>query len=311
MKKIGLIIFGLALTGGFAASDYFPLAQGNSWTFSYQSSSAAVVPNPLVTSDSGIVRWEITYGGMLPQIYVKQTRSLYRRTVTGGSLPGYDSVFSSPKITVDTLYFHQDYVRIDTLNPRADSIENAISFGGATCPVAVHDPAGSLPVELTVKDTFVPFLSSGLVAILGVKISSRSCSCDKGKLWTFVLGPDIGPVEAYIALCPGMVGAKYSETRKLISYAFPTSVINDKLRAARFPEMKIKSSATTITCSFGKAVQPVSIGLYSVSGKEVTRFTAGESGMFSADAGLVPSGCYVLLVRTAIGVFNKKIWLGR
>jgi hypothetical protein len=315
MKKIGLIICSLVITGSFAGPDYFPIKTGNTWTWSYASRSAAVVIDPAVTFDSGTVCWEVldphfSGGGNLVSP-VKQTKSLFRRTLRWIA-EVHDTILASPIISIDTIVFKQGIVTVDTLVHQADSLRNAISFNTATCPVAVHDPAGSLPVELTVKDSVI-FIGSGsaVAGILGKKVSSRECSCDRGTLWSFFLLPDLGPREAYISVCPGMVGASYSETRKLISYSFPKTAINEKRQVTRLPEMKITKTGTTLACSFGASVRPYSIALYSVSGRKVARFAAGGSGKYVADAGLVPSGCYVLMARTDGGVYNKKLWMGR
>lgn len=310
-KVLAIIIFSSVST--FAVPNYFPIWQGNTWEFAYHTNSYPIVPSPSITSDSGIVHWKVLepfFAGGKQVFQVKETRSLYRRIVTRALQTEYDSVFSLPRVSIDTLLFQQAVIMVDTLVHRADSLMNAVSFEETACPVVVHNPMGFLPVELTIKDTVVPLLRND-DSRQSVKISSEECSCSGGKIWSFVLAPDIGPVETFVSICPMLVGFSYSETRRLISWSFPTSIRNEKRSEVRLPEITIRQNAKSVECSFGNGARPVSVEMFTMTGKSVMRFANIESGQAIGNVGLVPSGFYVLKAKTTSGSVTKGIWLGR
>jgi hypothetical protein len=183
-----------------AAADYFPTEVGNAWTFSYVSTSSPVVSNPPTTKDSGTVNWEI-YANIQTEesfaIGVRQMRRLLRRTLTQWGSPGYDSVFSQPRTTIDTVVIIQSFQG-----------GNDISFAAAPCPFAVHDPTIAMPAELSSKDTTISF--QGTISA-GKKMIVSACSClkprsletDPSYSYSFTLIPAIGPVAASIGYCPG------------------------------------------------------------------------------------------------------------
>jgi hypothetical protein len=221
-----------------ATAEYFPVQTGNVWTFSYASTSAPVVPNPPTTRDSGTVKWEIVSNIQTEEslvIGVKQTRDLVRRTLTQPGASGYDSVFTSPRTKIDTIFL------MEHLSP-----SNGICFPGDTCSFAVHDPTVAMPAELSSKDTTVLFQGS---SIAGKKMIVSECSClHKWYSYSFTLGSAVGPVETYITPCPGLAGVSYKETWKLISREYPTAVSQGNARPDALKTVVANQSSGRISC---------------------------------------------------------------
>jgi hypothetical protein len=241
--------FLFALVSGsilYAATDYFPIQVGNAWTFSYVSIAAPVIPNPPTTKDSGTVKWEIVSNGMLEPLTeeillvgVKQTRSLVRRTLTNSEPPGdYDSVFTPPRMIIDTVRFWQPLL-----------VSNAIpiSFETDTCPFAVHYPTVAMPTGLSSKDTTVSFQGAPVAA---KKMIVSDCSCLKERyLYSFTLGPTIGPVEAYITMCPNLAGSSFKETWELISREYPITISRASTPSVLLEAATANQSLGRIFCS--------------------------------------------------------------
>jgi hypothetical protein len=235
MEKRVLLFIAVLATFACAAPDYFPLEKGNMWTFLFFSSSSAVIPNPPVTHDTGAISWEVLASvpaGGKNEYPMREVRNLIRRYQTG-SQP-YDSVFSPPRVTVDTLIFTQT------------PLANDLSFKDATCACMVHNPALPLPSGLTIKDTAVLY---GQGTVNAVKIIPTACSCSKSMLWTFCAAQSTGPVELYLTRC-NIVGTSFHETRKLISREYPTGV-QTKGAETQQPEMgRISVVSRQIVCRF-------------------------------------------------------------
>jgi hypothetical protein len=308
MKKIFLLCIAPAILS--AATEYFPTDTGNTWTFSYVSSSSPVVPDPLVTRDSGTIKWEALRAlgnGIAVYFRFKQTRSLVRRTVSGGGSPGYDSLFSSPRMTMDTVILSRPVVLIDSLDLR-DSLENGLAFSNAACPAAVHDFLKPVPSTMTVTDTTVQFDGSAYAC---KKITPSECSCYKYFLWSFVLADRVGPVGAHITLCPGYVGGAYSETWRLVFREYPP--VAAQSRPSFGPKgacMTILYGSNSIILRFSSgSSHPLSAAVYRLSGREVKRFP-GESGSALVwNTGSVPAGMYLVRARFENGTIARRIWL--
>jgi hypothetical protein len=300
MKVRILSSMALAASLSFGA-DYFPLEQGNSWTYSYVSSITVVTYNPPTTRDSGTVKWEIIPpggGSAAGTTQVKQTRSLVRRVLTG-IIPGYDSTFSPPRTTTDTVVFS------DT------PLQNALSFQSATCACALHDPARALPESLTVKDTTVAFSGSD---VAGRKTVPSACSCTKNQIWSFVLADKLGPLEASITWCPGMAGTSFHETRKLVSRGYPSRVQRAANSPVNMHGVAVSYASGGIVCRLRgpeHAAGPVSVALLSLSGKTIDRFTFDGKAAGSLNTGSLPGGMYLLRVEAGGSVYTERFWLDR
>jgi hypothetical protein len=261
-----IVIASGALLSAIAA-DYFPVQARNAWTFSYASTSAPVVPNPPATKDSGTVKWEI-YSiepvEMVTVTRIKQIRNLVRRTVTQSGIPeGYDSVFSPPRTTIDTVILTE---RID---------QAGIGFSNATCSFAVHDPAIAMPAELSLKDTTVSFQGTPVAC---KKMIVSECSCLKRWYsYSFTLGPAIGPVEAYITMCPNLAGSAYRETWKLISRESPTHVISGTASPVIFKTIAVNLASGRIDCSLNlNHASPVRIEIFDLKGRVMQTLLKGN-----------------------------------
>jgi hypothetical protein len=305
-----ILLFCIAPAVLSAATDYFPTDTGNTWTFSYVSSSSPAVPNPIVTRDSGSVKWEALRAmgnGIAVYFRFKQTRSLARRTVSGGGNPGYDSLFSPPRITTDTVILSRPVVLIDTLGLR-DSLGNGLTFSNDTCPAAVHDFLKSVPSTMTVKDTTVQFDGSAYAC---KKITPSECSCYKSFLWSFVLADRVGPVGAHITLCPGYVGGIYNETWRLVSREYPPVAVQPRLSYGPKGEcMTILGGSNSIMLRFPSgSSHPLSAAVYRLSGKEVKRFPGEPGSALVWNIGSVPAGMYLVRARFENGTIARRIWL--
>jgi hypothetical protein len=249
-----------------AAADYFPVQERNAWTFSYTSISMPVVPNPLITKDSGTVKWDIFENRNVEMVNVYSvnvTYSLMRRTQTRSDTTLSDSVFSPPRTTIDTVILTE---RID---------QAGIAFSAATCAFAVHDPTTTMPAELSSKDTTVSFQGT---AIAGKKMIASDCSClDKWYSYSFTLGPAIGPVEADIRLCSGVVGGSVTETWKLIDRDYPTAVIKGNVTPDACTTVAAEYSSGRITCSLNLGYpSPARIEVLDIKGRLIRPLFKGN-----------------------------------
>jgi hypothetical protein len=291
----------LAATSLAFAADYFPLEKGNSWTFSFVSTTMVVIPNPPTTRDSGTVKWEVAlkYGRDDPLMTLMvRTRSLVRHAITGGVVGNFDTTYSPPLVTVDTL----------TIEEHAPW--NGLFFSGDTCSFAVHDPAGPMPAHLSLKDTSVPY---GRAIIDGKKTIPSSCSCYKNILWYFVLADILGPVEAYLTWCPGMAGTSYHETWKLVSREYPAAVKNG-------PVSLLKDRGIDISQTFGQMVfslqsrshgkEAVSAAIFTISGREIARIAAAADKIIWNPES-APAGTYVIQVKSGNRIRTRQFCLDR
>ncbi len=219
MKIRFLSIYALFfVTAVFAAGDHFPVAQGNSWLFSFVKSSGGW---GTVITDSGTMEWRMqlvtnSSSGLSAAITVKRTynhcRKIYR---PGGRLPGgsevaYDSVFSPPRVSVDS-------VTIISGNQ-----DNGVTLQGDTCWSFVHDPQGSLPAgRLSVRDTAVSCMGKTASAVI---IDQSPCRARFAEPVSYITVKDIGPVEYHLHSSPDLMDAFWAEDWKLISTNFTTPV---------------------------------------------------------------------------------------
>jgi hypothetical protein len=235
MEKRVMLFTAILTECTFAAPDFFPLEKGNAWNFLFFSTSSAVIPNPPVTHDTGTISWEVlasTLAGGKNEYPIREVRNLVRRYQTG--IQNYDSVFSPPRVTIDTLVL------------TAAPLANDLSFKDATCACMVHDPVVPLPSGLTIKDTTVQYNQGTVNA---VKTIPANCSCSQSLLWTFCAAQTTGPVEIYLTRC-NIVGTSFHETRKLISRDFPTGIRAATVGALP-PETIVTSGASRdIVCRF-------------------------------------------------------------
>lgn len=288
------------------AADFFPLAQGNGWTFSYESRSTVIIPNSPITHDSGAVRWEILYGlanSVVIRTYILETRTLCRRAFFNDTELVYDSIYSPPRTILDTILLQQG-VALTQTGRTSDSIKNVISFYSAECPVALHDPAKPLPAELEIKDTAVHFNGSTLSS---KKTIPSECSCLDGNAWSFVLADSIGPVEISISRCPGLAGTGYSETRRLTSRTFPASIGENPSVATRSRGIGITVSKRGIgvTQPLG-AKYPISIALFDAAGRVINKYS-GIPGSLLWNTESITPGIYILRGKTRAGSVMQKI----
>jgi hypothetical protein len=291
------------------AADFFPLDQGNGWTFSYESRSTVIIPNSPITHDSGAVQWKILYGlanSVVIRTYIQETRTLSHRTFFNDTELVYDSIYSPPRTILDTIVLQQG-VALTQTGRTSDSIKNAISFYSAECPVALHDPAKPQPAELEIKDTAVQFNGSTLSC---KKTIPSECSCLDGNAWSFVLADSIGPVEMSISRCPGLAGTGYSETRHLISRTFPASIRENPYAPTRSrgTGITVSKRGIRVTQPLG-AEYPISIALFDAAGKVMKKYSGIPSGPFMWNSESMTPGIYILRGKTRAGNVTQKIWL--
>jgi hypothetical protein len=254
------------LLSASAADDYFPIEVGNAWNFSYVSTISPAVPNPPTTKDSGTVKWEVFSNVTLRPsigseeiliIGIKQTRSLIRRTMTNSEPSGgYDSVFTPPRTTIDTIKFTQSLLA---------PIATPISFENDTCPFAVHYPTLAMPPNLSSKDTTVSFQGSSIAV---KKMIAPWCSSQLKdmRLYSFTLGPVIGPVRAYVTPL-WIAGVSLNETWQLINREYPTAVLKGNAPHAALQEIDINQRLERFSCSLNlEHESPVNISLLDVKG---------------------------------------------
>jgi hypothetical protein len=293
------VVFSGAIWSSFAA-DYFPVEPRNAWTFSYMSVSMPVIPNPTTTKDSGTVKWEIVENRNVEMVNiytVNLKHSLVRRTMTlSDSSVKYDSVFSPPRITIDTVVLRE---RVD---------QTGIGFSNATCAFAVHDPTVAMPPELSSKDTTVSFDGS---PVAGKKMVVSECSClDAKYAYSFTLGPAIGPVEAYITTCPTLAGSSYRETWKLISREYPTYALSGNASPVVCRTVAVNQSSGRIHCSLNLAFpSPVHIGFFDVKGRLIKTLFTGKlnAGVYRYSWNLPVKTVGIALLRMRTGEESRCI----
>jgi hypothetical protein len=309
MKNVLLIFLSLAMAA--AATDYFPFGKGNVWNYSYESRFTVATAEMPTTRDSGGVRWEVLNGlgnSVAIQTYILQTYSLAHRTysVYPDTQPVYDSVFSPPRITVDTIVFRQGVVLTDT-GRIFDSTTNAISFSGADCPVTIHNPEKPLPAELGIKDTAVQFNGSTLAC---KKTIPSECSCLDINAWSFIIADSIGPVETSITRCPGLIGTGFFETRRLLQREYPTAVRFSSSDISQDRQISILYRSNRIYCKTPSGLShQLSVTVYNASGRKIKHFSGMSPGTMQWNIGSVPQGVYLIRVRTAAGSVSKKIYV--
>jgi hypothetical protein len=225
---IGYALCAGAVVGTWGAVDYFPAKVGNYWLFSYGSSSGGWGS---IVVDSGSIKWEIrsiiatkSYPSQVTAM-IEQTRNLLRRTFTPGQIitgsPGYDSVYSPPRITRDSLYLHW-------LEPG-----NAITRDSDTCSIMAHDPAGALPAgTLIIRDTSVLYGGNSISAKI---IDPSPCrggmqQCDEPN-W-LITAAGIGPVRYFNRSPSCLMDAYWSETWKLLQTNAGGSAVDQGRRNA-------------------------------------------------------------------------------
>jgi hypothetical protein len=312
MKNSICVLF-LIICLGYVAihADYFPLTTIQSWTFSYNSSQAIVIPNSPVTYDTGTVKWTIigsedTTGKIKTKI--QQTYYLAHRVYTGYYYndsvvtPAYDSVFSTPAISIDTIIIYQ---------PKVDSLSNAIYFSGSTCPFAVHNDIDSVLVtdsidnflftfKLILRDTVVTFSGSQYACIKTSVSQTELNNCYKGKAWLFTLADNIGPMEVKIGICPSYAGASYSESRKLTSYSTSTQIksyFTDRSVAGR---IEVRQVPGKIICNLPASgnICKTDIGIYAIQGEKLLH-RSGISDCAEFQTAGLSQGVYI--VRAKVG----------
>jgi hypothetical protein len=294
VKRFFVILFTAGVLLSASAADYFPIEVGNAWTFSYVSTSAPVVPNPLITRDSGTVKWDIFDNRNVEMINVytvKLTHSLARRSMWPSDCTAVriDSVFSPPRTTIDTVILRE---RID---------QAGISFSDATCAFAVHDPTVAMPANLSAKDTTVPFVGA-LLPVACKKMIVSICSCLKGHYaYSFTLGPSIGPIEANInSVLPG---SSFQEKWKLINREFPTAVLKATAPAAVLKTVAASQSLERVNCRLNlDHASPVRIEIIDLNGRVIRTLLKGliNAGYYRYSWSIPahPAGVALLRVRT-------------
>jgi hypothetical protein len=200
----------------FGAGDHFPIAQGNSWLFSYVKSSGGWGS---VRSDSGTMQWQMlaVSNNAAPDTATAAIRRIFnlcRTKYNPGSLPeggvgmAYDSVFSPPRPSLDTIYIKSGNL--------------GVTFKGDTCWSFVHDPKGSLPSgRVSVRDTSVPCMGNTAAASI---IDQSPCHSIYDDLKFYITVQGIGPVEYHNHSSAYLMDAFWSEDWKLITTNVNTSV---------------------------------------------------------------------------------------
>lgn len=305
MKRFSLFIVASGAFLAAAAADYFPIQTGNAWTFSYVSTSMPIVLNPPTTRDSGTVKWEVVrnWGKDDPFfVAVFQTRSLAHRVITGGVAGNLDSAFSPPQFTVDSVFITESGFMLHDWA--------GLFFNDDSCAFAVRDPAGPMPAGLSSKDTTVPFVGS-LLPIPCKKMIVSECSCLNAKYaYSFTLGPAIGPVEAYISICPGMAGYSYKETWKLLSREYPTAVLYGNAPRTALETITVIPTPGRITCSLNLvSSSPVRIELLDVKGCLIKTFFKGNlnAGAYRYSWNIPAKARGVAFLRMRTGAENRCV----
>jgi hypothetical protein len=304
MKKAVFVSLALATTA--LTKDFFPLAIGDAWDFTYNSRSGQVSPDAPITLDSGTVRWEVMYGvgnSAYMFMYMLEKRNLVRHNQVLKSQIIFDSLFSPPRVTLDTIVFKEGVSLVDTGRIR-DSIINAVSFSTASCPVAVHDPSKPVPAELGIKNTSVEYKGSTLACII---TTPSYCSSVGTTAWSFILADSIGPVE--IEISPNAPGADYYEKRYLLSREYRVPAVNRPGAGRKADGITVVFHAGNIRLIQPRGPTPVSGVLYNASGRKVRTFSEISSGTGTWNTKLLPHGVYLLDCKTGAGTFAKPLFL--
>jgi hypothetical protein len=213
MSKIILFITVVSTATLIVHADYFPFEEGYYWEFSFTSNIGGMISS---TMDSGTVEWEVIAVAELEtfpvqyEISIEQKRHLSRRKVDSywEPVPAYDSTFSPPRTTVETLVVHG-----------VDGV-NGLTMGDDSCWSFIHDPEGDVPgdmVELT--DVKVWYGGDSLGAVRVDPLPCRDPNYPgNGQPYLSVFGPyyfsladDIGPAGFYAASSPLLMDAYYAE----------------------------------------------------------------------------------------------------
>jgi len=285
------------------AADYFPVQERNAWAFSYTSSSMPVVPNPLITKDSGTVKWDIFENRNVEMVNVysvKETRCLTRRTQTRSDTSIYDSIYSPPRTTIDTVILRE---RIDQVG---------IAFSAATCAFAVHDPTTAMPAELSSKDTVVSFQGASIDCKKMI-VSECSCLPKAMRSFSFTLGPVVGPVGAYVTACGA--GLALNETWQLVIRDYPTTVVKGNAPSDAPKTVAADYSSGRITCSLNLGYpSPARIEVLDVKGRSIQPLFKGNlcagSHRYIWNIPIKTRGIVLLRVRTVTENRCVKIMTG-
>jgi hypothetical protein len=225
MKNHLWVILTLLLCAfSWAAGDHFPIAHGNAWLFTcVKSNFGECLDGWCTRTDSGTVKWEMVSvalgasvpGGVTTYITIKQTTSIVRRVVTGGTatpyaVSSYDSVFVPARVSIDS-------VRLTWKNS-----ETGISILGDSCWSFVHDPRASIPaVKLAIRDTTVFCLGKTMGASI---IDPALCRGKYDDLSWFITSADVGPVGYHMHSSPYIMDAAWQEDWSLTWTNVTTSV---------------------------------------------------------------------------------------
>jgi hypothetical protein len=216
----------------FAVGDHFPIAQGNTWLFSYVKSRGGW---GTVIKDSGTVQWQmqlVTNDSVTTTITILRTFNLCRniytpgpRELEGGGGTAFDSVFSPPRTSVDTLYI------------TSSNRETGLGFKGDTCKAFVHDPKASLPTgSLSVRDTLLPCMGKMTSASIIDQAPCRNIYADQE---LYITVQDIGPVEYHNHSSPYLMDAFWEADWKLITTNVATSIKIRKSPVALATSMRL------------------------------------------------------------------------
>jgi hypothetical protein len=178
----------LGVSASLAAGDHFPIAQGKTWLFNYIDKRGGWGS---VITDSGTVSWrmqQVTTDGIAPgkvttTVSICRTFGQIRKSFRPGrtSEAAYDSIFSPPRTSVDTVYV------------ASSNQETGVLFKGDTCWSFVHDPKATLPGgKLSIRDTVVQYNGQATAASI---IDQSPCRSEYSDQSFYITAKDIGPVE--------------------------------------------------------------------------------------------------------------------
>jgi hypothetical protein len=142
------------------------------------------------------------------------------------------------------------------------------------------------------------------------------CSCLNAKYaYSFTLHPSIGPVEAYITLCPNLAGSSYHETWKLISREYPTSILRGNSPPAALASVAVNQSSGRIDCSLNLGhSSPVRIEIVDLKGHLLRTLLQGQldAGIYRYSWNIPINVSGIALFRVRTGVENRcvKIMMG-
>jgi hypothetical protein len=224
LSAIMLLIFS---TAPFAAGDHFPIAQGETWLFSYADRRGGWGS---VDLDSGTVSWRMLAvatdgtapGKVTTTVMIRRTISQSRKSFKPGRTTeaAYDSVFSPPRISLDTVFV------------TGGSQETGVAFKGDTCWSFVHDPNATPPAgKLMIRDTVVSYKGNATAASIIDQSPCRSRYSDRA---FYITVRDVGPVEYHSSSSYLLVDESWQTDWKLIEAGVST-VAPDKPAAAAGP----------------------------------------------------------------------------